>query len=152
VIDSEDLYVTKLVDFIVMVPEHLSLHFYDLSVICYAFLKFTTKLRETCTQPHKRKKKNYNWVLRRPSPQPQLASGVLLGRAYRCCDWEARWVEEFESYLPMPAFGAGVVGIEVVGVNSGGGVRVASVVVEGGLGAIERRAHEYHESVRKLLG
>ena len=56
-IDSEDLYLTKLVDFIVMVPEHLSLHFYDLSVICYAFLKFTTKLRETCTQPLKRKRK-----------------------------------------------------------------------------------------------
>jgi hypothetical protein len=54
---SEDLYVTKLVDFIVLVPEHFSLHFYDFSVICYAFLTFTAKLRETCTQPHKRKRK-----------------------------------------------------------------------------------------------
>ena len=48
-IDSEDLYVKKLVDFIVRVPEHLSLHFYDFFVICYAFLKFTAELRESCT-------------------------------------------------------------------------------------------------------
>ena len=41
---SEDLGVTKLVDLSVMVPEHLSLHFYGFSVICYAFLKFTAKL------------------------------------------------------------------------------------------------------------
>ena len=71
--------------------------------------------------------------------------------AYRCCDWEARWAEEFESYLPMPAFGAGVVGIEVAGVHGGGGVRVAGVVAEGGLWVVERRAHEHRESVRKLL-
>ena len=54
-----------------------------------------------------------------------LAGGVLLGRAYRGCDGEARWVEEFESYLPMPVLGAGMAGIEVAGVNGGGGVRVA---------------------------
>ena len=52
----------------------------------------------------------------------------------------------------MPAFEAGVVGIEVVGVDGGGGVRVASGVGEGGLGLEERRAHEHRESVRKLLG
>ena len=55
--DSIDLHVTKLVDFIVRVLEHLSLHFYDFSVICYVFLKFPAKLRETCTQPLKRKRK-----------------------------------------------------------------------------------------------
>ena len=59
---------------------------------------------------------------------------------------------EFESYLPISVFGAGVVGIEVASVNGGGGVRVAGVVAEGGLGVVERRAHEHHESVRKLLG
>ena len=42
---SEDLRVTQLVDLSVMVPEHLSLHFYNFSVIFYAFLKFTAKLR-----------------------------------------------------------------------------------------------------------
>ena len=46
---SADLGVTKLVDFIMRIPDHLSLHFYDFSVICYAFLKFTAELRETCT-------------------------------------------------------------------------------------------------------
>ena len=81
-----------------------------------------------------------------------LAGGVLLGRVYRGCNGEARWVEEFESYLPMLAFGARVVGIEVAGVNGGGGVRVAGVVAEGGLEVVERRAHMHRESVRKLLG
>ena len=41
---SEDLGVTKLVDISVMVSEHLILHFYNFSVTCYAFLKFTAKL------------------------------------------------------------------------------------------------------------
>ena len=41
---SEDLGVTKLVDFSVMVLEHLSLHFYDFFVISYEFLKFTAIL------------------------------------------------------------------------------------------------------------
>ena len=40
---SEDFGVTKLVDLSVMVPEHLSFCFYDFSVICYVFLKFTAK-------------------------------------------------------------------------------------------------------------
>ena len=38
----------------------------------------------------------------------------------------------------MPAFGAGMVGIEVAGVDGGGGVRVTGVVAEGGLGVVER--------------
>ena len=41
---SEDLGVTKLVDFVISIPDHLSLHFYYFSVICYAFLKLTPKL------------------------------------------------------------------------------------------------------------
>ena len=81
--------------------------------------------------------KNYNQVLRRPSSQSHLAGGVLLGRAYRGCDWEARWVEEFESYLPMPVFGVKVAGIEVVGVDGGGGARVAGGVGEGELRVVE---------------
>ena len=52
----------------------------------------------------------------------------------------------------MSSFGAGVVGIEVAGVDGCGGVWVACVVAEGGLGVVERRAHEHCESVRKLLG
>ena len=45
-----------------------------------------------------------------------------------------------------------VTGIELVGVNGGGGIRVACGVGEGGLGVEERRSHEHCESVRKLLG
>ena len=52
----------------------------------------------------------------------------------------------------MPVFGAGVAGIEIVGVDGSGGVRVAGGVAEEGLGVVERRAHEHRESVRKLLG
>ena len=39
----------------------------------------------------------------------------------------------------MPVFGAGVAGIEVVGVHGAGGVRVAGGVVEGELEVVERR-------------
>ena len=81
-----------------------------------------------------------------------LAGGVLLGRAYRGCNGEARWVEEFESYLPMPVFGSVVAGIEVASVEGGGGARVTGNVDEEELGVVERQAHEHHESVRKLLG
>ena len=45
-----------------------------------------------------------------------------------------------------------MVGIEFAGVNGGGGVQVASVVCEGRLGVVERRAHEHCEGLRKLLG
>ena len=41
---SADLGVTKLVDFVISIPDQFRLHFYDFSVICYAFLKFTAKL------------------------------------------------------------------------------------------------------------
>ena len=81
-----------------------------------------------------------------------LAGGVLLGRAYRGCNGEARWVEEFESYLLMPVFGLVVAGIEVAGIEGGGGARVAGGVEEEDLGVVECRAHEHCESMRKLLG
>jgi hypothetical protein len=81
-----------------------------------------------------------------------LVGGVLLGRAYRGCNGEARWVEEFESYLPMPVFGFGMAGIVLVGVDGGGGARVVGGVGEKGLGVVERRAYEHRESMRKLLG
>ena len=45
-----------------------------------------------------------------------------------------------------------VTGIELVGVDGGGGVRVAGGVGEGGLGVEEHRVHEHRESVRKLVG
>ena len=104
-------------------------------------------------QPHPRKKKiNYNRVLCRPSPPLHLAGGVLLGRAYLCCNGEARWVEEFESYLPRLVFRFVVAGIEVAGVDGGGAARVTGGVEEQELGVVERRAHKHRESVRKLLG
>jgi len=63
------------------------------------------------------KNKNYNWVLRRPFPQPHLAGGVLLGRAYRGCNGEAREREEFEEHLPKSAFECKVTGNKLVGVQ-----------------------------------
>ena len=81
-----------------------------------------------------------------------LAGGVLLGRAYQGCNGEARWVEEFKSYLPMSVFGFGVAGIVLVGINGGGGTRVAGGAGEKGLGVVERRVHEYDESMRNQLG
>ena len=52
----------------------------------------------------------------------------------------------------MPVFGVGVARIELDGVDGGGGARVIDGVGEGGLGVVERRAHELRESMRKLLG
>ena len=52
----------------------------------------------------------------------------------------------------MPVFGAGVAGIEVAGVEGGGGARVAGSMEEEELGVVKHRAHEHRESVRKLLG
>ena len=45
-----------------------------------------------------------------------------------------------------------VTGIELVGVDGGGGVRVTGGVGEGGLRVEEPHAHEHRESMRKLLG
>ena len=45
-----------------------------------------------------------------------------------------------------------VAGNELIGVDSGGRVRVVGGVGEGRLGVDEHRAHEHRESVRKLLG
>ena len=81
-----------------------------------------------------------------------LASGVLLGRAYRGYNGEVREREKVEEHLPRSAFEYKVTGNKLVGVNGGGEVRVAGGVGEGGLGVEERRVHEHYESVRKLLG
>ena len=81
-----------------------------------------------------------------------LAGGVLLGRAYRGCNGEAREREKVEEHLPRSAFECTVTGNKLVGVNGGEDVRVAGVVGEGGLGVEERGMHEHHESVRMLLG
>ena len=81
-----------------------------------------------------------------------LAGGVLLGRAYRGCNGEAREREKVEEHLPRSVFECTVTGNKLVGVNGGGEVRVAGVVGEGGLGVEERRTHKHCESVRKLLG
>ena len=52
----------------------------------------------------------------------------------------------------MPVFWSVVAGIEVASVEGGGGARVTGGVDEEELGVVERRAHEHHESMRKLLG
>jgi len=39
--DSKDLHITKLVDFIARIPEHLDLYFSDFSTNLYQFYKFT---------------------------------------------------------------------------------------------------------------
>ena len=52
----------------------------------------------------------------------------------------------------MPVFGSVVAGIEVTGVEGGGGARVAGGVEEEELRKVERRTHKHRESVRKLLG
>jgi 6,7-dimethyl-8-ribityllumazine synthase len=49
-------------------------------------------------------------------------------------------------------FKAGVVGIKLASANGGDGIRVAGVVVEGGLRVVEHRAHEHREGVRNLSG
>ena len=104
-------------------------------------------------QTHRRAKKiNYNRVLRRPSPPLHLVGGVLLGRAHRGCNGEARDREKVVEHLPRSAFECKVTGNKLVGVNGGGEVRVAGGVGEGGLGVEECRTHEHLESMRKLLG
>ena len=71
-----------------------------------------------------------------------LAGGVLLGRAYRGCNREAREREKVEEHLPRSAFECRANRIKLVGVNGGEDVRVAGVVGEGGLWVEERRAHD----------
>ena len=102
--------------------------------------------------PSSEKKTNYNRVLRRPSPLLHLAGGVLLGRAYRGCNGEAREREKVEEHLPWSAFECLVHGIELVGVNGGAVVRFAGVGGEGGLGVGEQGAHEHRVSLRMRLG
>ena len=70
-----------------------------------------------------------------------LAGGVLLGRAYRGCNGEAREREKIEEHLPRSAFECRVNGIKLVGVNGGEDVWVAGVVGERRLGVEERGAH-----------
>ena len=131
-IDSVDLHVTKLVDFVVRVPDHLSLHFYDFFVILYAFLNFTAKLRETCTQTLKQKRK--------------ITTGSFVGLLH------SHTLSVVFCYLPMPVFGSVVAGIEIAGVEGGSGARVAGGVEEEELRVDECQAHEHRECMGKLLG
>jgi len=144
--------VTKFVDLVTRIPDQLSLHFYDFSVICFAFYKFTAIHWDSCKHTLDRKKEittgPFAGLLRRCSSP----GGVLLGRAYRGCNGEARGRVEIEEHLPWSAFEGSVHGIELVGVNGGADVRVASVVGEGGIGVGEQGAHEHRESVSMLLG
>ena len=78
--------------------------------------------------------------------------GVLLGRAYRGCNGEARGRVRIEEHPPWSAFEASVHGIELVGVNGGAEVQVADVVGEGELGVGERGVHEHREGMRERLG
>ena len=81
-----------------------------------------------------------------------LAVGVLLGRALRGCNGEAREREKVEEHLPRSAFECTVTGNKLVGINGRGAGRVAGGVGEGGLGVEECRVLEHRESVRELLG
>ena len=81
-----------------------------------------------------------------------LASGVLLGRAYRGCNGEARWREGFENYLPRSVFGRIVAGNGLVVDDGGGGARVVVGAGEGELRVVKRHVHEHRKSARRLLG
>ena len=92
-----------------------------------------------------------------PGPSPAFSAaaargGVLLGRAYRGCNGEARGRVGTEEHLPWSAFECLVHGIELVGVNGGPVVRFADIVGEGGLGVEEQGTHEHHVSLRMHLG
>ena len=97
--------VTKLVDLITKILDQLSLHFYDFfcDLLCIFEVHYQT-LENMQTHPQM-KIRNYNRVLRRPSPPLHLAGGVLLVRAYRGCNVEVRVREEFENHLPRSMFG-----------------------------------------------
>ena len=99
-----------------------------------------------------KKKRIYNRVLRRPSPPLQLAGGVLLGRAYRGCNGEARGRVRIEEHPPCSAFEGLMHGFELVGVNGGAVVRFAGAGGEGGLGVGKQGAHEHCGSLWMLLG
>ena len=144
--------VTKFVDLVTRIPDPLSLHFYDFSAICFAFLKFTDIHWNSCKHTLERKKTNYNRALRRPSPPLQLAGGVLLGRAYRGCNGEARGRVRIEEHPPWSAFEGLTHGFELVGVNGGAVVRFVGAGGEGWLGVGEQGAHEQGVSLWMLLG
>ena len=78
--------------------------------------------------------------------------GVLLGRAYRGCNGEARGRVKIEEHLPWSTFEGLMHGIELVGVNGGAVVRFTGVGGEGGLGVGEQGAHEHRVSLRMRLG
>ena len=54
---SADLGVTKLVDFVIRIPDQLTLHFYDFFVTCYAFLKVIANLFKLAARPLNEKEK-----------------------------------------------------------------------------------------------
>ena len=146
------MVVTKLVDLITRIPDQFILHFYDFFVIFFAFLKFIAIHWNFCRHTLKRKKEittgPFAGLLRRCSSP----GGVLLGRAYRGCNGEARGRVGIEEHLPWSAFECLVHGIKLVGVNGRVVVQFAGVVGEGGLGVEECGAHEHRDSLRMHLG
>ena len=109
--------ITKFVYLVTRIPNPSSLHFYDFSMICSAFEKFTGIHWKSCKHTLKQKKittGNFAGLLRRRSSP----GGVLLGRAYRGCNGEARGRVEIEEHLPWSAFECLVHGIELVGVKA----------------------------------
>ena len=144
--------ITNFVDLVTRIPDQLSLHFYDFFVIFFAFLKFTAIHWNSCKHTLERKKEittgPFAGLLRRCSSP----GGVLLGRAYRGCNGEARGRVETEEHLSWSACECLVHGIKLVGVNGGAVVRFAGVVGEGGLGVGEQGTHEHRVSLRMRLG
>jgi hypothetical protein len=150
---SADVNVTKFVDFVTRNPDQLSLHFFQFFCDLFHILEVHWYTLENLQKhPWTKKKRNYNRVLRRPSPPWHLASGVLRCRAYRGCHGEARGREGIEEHLPWSTFECLVYGFELVGVDGGSVVRFAGARGEGGLGVGEQGAHEHHVSSWKLLG
>ena len=62
--------VTKFVDLVTRILDPLSLHFYDFSVICSAFYKFTGIHRKSCKHTPKQKKKL------QPGPSPAFSAAA----------------------------------------------------------------------------
>ena len=60
--------VTKLVDFVIRIPDQLTLHFYDFFVTCYAFLKVIANLFKLAAKPLNKKEKL------QPGPSPAFSA------------------------------------------------------------------------------
>ena len=82
--------VTKFVDLVTRIPDQLSLHFYDFSAICSAFLKFTDIHWNSCKRTLERKKEITTGPFADLLRCYSSPGGVMLERAYWGCNGEVR--------------------------------------------------------------